>query len=115
MSDNVFFAASVLLMCSGLVRNRDNNFITGLMSKKSATTTCRSRNRTSLFHSAGILHQSAAHLLMGGTQSKELKVFFNRCDRIWVSTGLQVQNIKKEDVSGQVHNKTQNLIYANSP
>ena len=34
MSTNVFFASSVLLMCSGLVPNRDSHFITGLMSKK---------------------------------------------------------------------------------
>ena len=39
MSTNVFFASSVLLMCSGLVRTRDNNFIIRLMSKKRATTT----------------------------------------------------------------------------
>ena len=122
MCTNVFFACSVLLMCPGLVQNREINFIIGLTSIKSAQQLPMVGIELGSFilqaraYTTGTLHQPAAHLLMGGTQSKE-QLFSNRCDIIWVSIGLQVQNIQKEDVSGQVHNKTQPsaLICANSP
>mmetsp|Transcript_61295 Transcript_61295/g.101295 ORF Transcript_61295/g.101295 Transcript_61295/m.101295 type:complete len:88 (+) Transcript_61295:619-882(+) len=82
MSTNVFFASSVLLMCSGLVRNRDNNFITGMMFIKKAPRQLPMEvfEPTSFLlqasaYTTGTLHQSTAQLLMAGTQSKE-HIFF---------------------------------------
>ena len=68
-------------------------------------------------YTTGTLHQSTAQLLISWVaHSPRSKFFSDRCDIIWVSTGLQVQNIQKENISGQVHNKTQPpaLIDANS-